>query len=92
MVGLPGSGKSHFSKNHLSSYVCVNRDFLKTWKKCVAITEEALKQGKSVVIDNTNTDKASRQRYTDIAKKYNVPVRCFWFDFTIQHVKHNNMV
>lgn len=36
MVGFPGSGKSYFSKSHLSHYEYVNRDALGSWQKCVA--------------------------------------------------------
>ncbi|XP_020297314.1 uncharacterized protein F21D5.5-like [Pseudomyrmex gracilis] len=89
MVGSPGSGKSHFVKNYLKEYGYVNRDILGSWQKCVVITEQYLDRGKSVVIDNTNPDPATRQRYTEIAKKRNIPVRCFVMTTSIDHAKHN---
>lgn len=92
MVGCQGSGKSHFAKKYLKNYTYVNRDSLGSWQKCVAKTNEALAQGKSVVVDNTNPDKISRQRYIDVAKKHNVPVRCFYMALEKEHIKHNNMV
>ncbi|KAL6424763.1 hypothetical protein ACFW04_010012 [Cataglyphis niger] len=92
MVGCPGSGKSHFVKNYLKEYGHVNRDTLGSWQKCTAAVEQYLSQGKSVVIDNTNPDPASRQRYTDISKKRNVPIRCFVMTTSIEHAKHNNKV
>lgn len=92
MVGSPGSGKSHFTKNHLKDYEYVNRDTLGSWQKCISAVEQYLNQGKSVVIDNTNPDPTSRQRYTKIAKKCNVPVRCFVMTTSMQHAKHNNKV
>lgn len=92
MVGCQGSGKSHFAKKHLKNYTYVNRDTLKTWQKCVQKTDEALAEGKSVVVDNTNPDKGSRQRYIDVGKKYKVPVRCFVMNLEKEHIKHNNMV
>ena len=92
MVGSPGSGKSHFVKTYLTDYYYVNRDTLGSWQKCVAETEKALAQGKSVVVDNTNPDEASRLRYIEVAKKLNIPVRCFMMAVNKEHTKHNNKV
>lgn len=92
MVGCPGSGKSYFVKNYLDHYGYVNRDTLGSWKKCITIMEKHLDEKSSVVIDNTNPDCVSRQRYIEIAKKYNVPVRCFVMTTSIDHAKHNNKV
>lgn len=77
MVGAPGSGKSTFCVNHLPKYVRVNRDTLKTKEKCYKVADEALGQGKSVVIDNTNPKKEDRRYFIDLAKKHGVKVRCF---------------
>jgi len=78
--GSAGSGKSSFWRNYLPDYVRVNNDTLKTKAKCHKVAEEAMKEGKSLVIDNTNPSKAVRKEYIDLAKKYNYPVRCFHFD------------
>ncbi|TGZ33003.1 Uncharacterized protein DBV15_08840 [Temnothorax longispinosus] len=90
MVGSPGSGKSHFAKNYLKEYGYVNRDTLGSWQKCIAAVQQYLNQGKSIVLDNTNPDPASRKRYIEIAKKRNVSVRCFVMTTSIEHAKHNN--
>lgn len=90
MVGCPGSGKSYFVKNYLDHYGYVNRDTLGSWKKCVTVMEKYLDEKSSVVIDNTNPDCVSRQRYIEVAKKYNIPVRCFVMTTSIDHAKHNN--
>ena len=55
--GAPGSGKSTFWKYNLNTYERVNNDTLKTPEKCIKACEEAVKAGKSVVIDNTNKTK-----------------------------------
>lgn len=91
MVGYPGSGKSHFVRQHLvpAGYVHVNRDTLGSWQKCVSAMESALANGKSVVIDNTNPDRESRKRFID---KASVPCRCFLMTTSIEHVRHNNRV
>uniref|UniRef100_A0A8C5WF91 Polynucleotide kinase 3'-phosphatase n=1 Tax=Leptobrachium leishanense TaxID=445787 RepID=A0A8C5WF91_9ANUR len=91
-VGFPAAGKSTFIKENLVSkgYVYANRDTLGTWQKCVAACEEALRNGKSIVIDNTNPDVESRGRYISCAQKAAVPVRCFEFTATVDVAKHNN--
>ena len=67
MVGPPGSGKTEFVKKYILSheheheYVHINQDILKTKKKCLQITEDALTKNKSVVIDNTNPDVETRK-------------------------------
>ncbi|XP_071529360.1 uncharacterized protein F21D5.5 isoform X1 [Panulirus ornatus] len=92
LVGYPGSGKSFFSSTHLAGlgYIQANRDTVGSWQKCVSIMEKSLKDGKHVVIDNTNPDAESRKRYIDAAKKLNVPVRCFVFNISKDHSRHNN--
>lgn len=92
MVGSPGSGKTHFATNYLKDHHYVNRDKLGSWQKCVAAMESALSEGKSVVIDNTNPDVASRKRFIDAAKVHGVPVRCFVMNTDKEHARHNNRV
>lgn len=64
MVGAPGSGKSTFVTSRLANYVRVCNDELKTKEKCMKVCREALAEGKSVVIDNTNPTADVRARYT----------------------------
>lgn len=91
-VGFPAAGKSTFIKEHLvpKGYAYANRDTLGTWQKCVAACEEALRNGKPIVVDNTNPDVESRGRYISCAKKAGVPVRCFFFTAPVEVAKHNN--
>ncbi|CAG8490528.1 21222_t:CDS:10, partial [Racocetra persica] len=93
LVGYPASGKSTFAKRWLvnDGYVHVNQDALKTKQKCIKACETALKENKSVVIDNTNPSIEGRKQYIDIAKQYGVPVRCFWFQASEALARHNNM-
>eukprot|EP00347_Sterkiella_histriomuscorum_P006646 403351974 len=88
--GAPGSGKSTFWKNNLSSYARVNNDTLKTPAKCIKVAEQALNEKKSVVIDNTNSTLEQRNRYTAISKALNIPIRCFIFDVPKEVCMHNN--
>ena len=52
----------------------------------------ALANGKSVVIDNTNPDPATRKRYIDLAKKSKKPVRCVWVSTPRELAQHLNLV
>ena len=93
LVGLPAAGKSTFAKTYLEpkGYEVVNRDTLKTQPKCLSTCEDALKNKKSVVVDNTNPSKESRKCFIDIAKKHNVKVRCFHLDLPKELCEHMNM-
>lgn len=80
MVGSPGSGKSSYCENVLvqqHKYVRVNRDDLKSEKKCIDVAETAIQRKQSVVIDNTNPKASNRAVYIELAKKHRIRVRCF---------------
>lgn len=91
LCGFPASGKSHFA-NAISNnqYIRVNMDTLKTQPKCIKLTEESIKDNKSVIIDNTNISATNRKLYIDIAKKYNIAIRCITFTCPIDLCKHNS--
>ncbi|XP_067002653.2 bifunctional polynucleotide phosphatase/kinase isoform X2 [Anabrus simplex] len=92
LVGFQGSGKTFFATTYLvpKGYAHINRDELGSWQKCTSALENTLVKGQSAVIDNTNPDKESRKRFIEVAKKYNIPCRCFILTTTIQQAKHNN--
>lgn len=93
LIGAPASGKSTFSKKllkmtHKSKWI--NRDT--HGKKCLRITEEALKEKKMVVIDNTNPDDRAREPYEHLAEKYGYEIRYIYFDVSKDLAKHLNNV
>jgi bifunctional polynucleotide phosphatase/kinase len=94
MSGFPGSGKSTFTKNNILTsnikYQLINMDTLKTAVKCLKICETSLKNNINVVIDNTNPNKSTRLKYTELAKKYNFKCRCLIMNTTKDHSMHNN--
>ncbi|UOH79766.1 polynucleotide kinase 3'-phosphatase [Cryptococcus neoformans] len=92
-VGYPASGKSSFFRKHFqpAGYVHVNQDTLRTREKCLNVAEQAVKGGKSVVIDNTNRNRETRAYWVALASKLNVPIRLFHFLCPPELAKHNNL-
>lgn len=93
MIGPPASGKSFISKELCNkyNYVRINRDTLKTMKRCEKETEKALKELKSVVIDNTNPDEKSRKSFVDLANKYKFDIKYYIMETPRETCQHNNL-
>eukprot|EP00177_Eucheuma_denticulatum_P003669 GFKZ01006650.1.p1 GENE.GFKZ01006650.1~~GFKZ01006650.1.p1 ORF type:complete len:525 (-),score=61.92 GFKZ01006650.1:1059-2633(-) len=77
MHGPPASGKTTFVRRYLlpRGYVWINQDTMQTFSRCSRATRNALAQGKSVVVDNTNPDQVARAKYIDMAKGHASKVR-----------------
>ncbi|XP_018644374.1 polynucleotide kinase-3'-phosphatase, putative [Schistosoma mansoni] len=83
-AGRPASGKR--KKDHS----CADRlDNVGTWQKCVQAVEQAISKSLPVVVDNTNMDLESRTRYIKIAKVWDIPVKCFIMETSMEHAQHN---
>jgi len=93
LVGAPASGKSTFTKKHLvpKGYFHVNQDTLKTKEKCLQATKEALEEGKSVVVDNTNPSADVRAKYLSLAKKKKISTRCYHLQASPLLIEHLNL-
>ena len=91
--GMSASGKSSFYSKHLKplNYVYISRDVLNSMEKCESVVRKTFEQGKNCVIDNTNIDKASRARWIQLCKTYNVVSFIFYFKLPLNHVLHNNV-
>ena len=86
LVGYQAIGKTTFAENKFvpHGYIRIDGDSLKTPAKMIKESEKQLKIGKSVVIDATNGKKENRELFINLAKKYNVFVRCFVFNTSIE--------
>ncbi|RVD89225.1 uncharacterized protein DFL_000242 [Arthrobotrys flagrans] len=71
LCGRPGSGKSTFTNKYLVplGYERINQDILKTKDKCIKAAYGFLKEGKSVVIDATNSSRDTRAAWKGVADK-----------------------
>uniref|UniRef100_A0A914HY63 Bifunctional polynucleotide phosphatase/kinase n=1 Tax=Globodera rostochiensis TaxID=31243 RepID=A0A914HY63_GLORO len=90
LVGSPASGKSTFARRFKNEYVILSQDELGTRKKCLDQARESLRKGKSVIIDNTNRDAATRKDFCDLAASFRLPCRCLLFACSPAHALHNN--
>lgn len=83
-VGYPASGKSSFARKKLKSYQILHSDELKTLDKMISAAKKYLDESYSVVFDATNPKPESRAKIIELAKKYDIPVRCFVFNVDIE--------
>jgi len=86
-------GKTTLYKRHFepAGYGHINQDTLKTKAKCLNAVEAALKDGRSVVVDNTNRNRKTREDYLDLAEKCGVECWCVLFEGTYELAWHNNL-
>lgn len=94
LIGFPGSGKSTLTARYFSQkgFERINMDTLRTKARCLKATREALKDGKCVIIDNTNPRPDSRKAFIDVAKAHDkdIPIYCIVMDTPRDISEHLN--
>ena len=71
MIGIALSGKTTYRKANFEHEIVQLSYFGNNRKKELEHIEQLLKQGKSVVVDDTNLTREIRKSHIDLAKKYN---------------------
>ena len=74
MIGIALSGKTTFRKANFDHEVIQLSYFGNNRKKEIEYIEGCLKQGKNVVVDDTNLTRSIRKTHVDLAKKYDAQV------------------
>ncbi len=92
MMGIQGSGKSTFYRNHLAGdYVHVNLDSLKTRYQERLLIEQCIQQDQNYAVDNTNPTKEDRQRYITSAKNAGYQIVGYFMESKLQScIERNN--
>ena len=85
LVGLQGSGKSTWVREHLAgTHTVVSKDHWPNARRREArqqrVVAELLANGVAVVVDNTNPSPAERAPLVAAARRAGVPVRAVWID------------
>src|SRR3954447_25196077 len=84
-VGLQGSGKSRFYRaSYASTHALVSKDLLRNnrrpQRRQMFLIEEALREGRSVVVDNTNPTAEDRAAIIGLARRYEAGVTGYFFE------------
>lgn len=94
LIGFQASTKSTAAKEihaNVVNSVIISRDIEgKTIESLLSKVETELKNGKVVILDNTNLTKATRKSFIELAKRLNVPIDAQYFRTTIEEcqVRH----
>jgi predicted kinase len=95
LIGLPGAGKSTFFQQRFAeSHVHVSRDAFLDQRRPETrqneLLRDALANGRSVVVDNTNVSVEERARFIDEARLHGVRVVGYRFDCTTKECVTRN--
>src|SRR5690349_5177749 len=94
MIGLQASGKTTFARSHFGeTYRYMSKDLLKNNNKARRqrqLIEEALQQGFSVVVDNTNPTIEERKELIDLGRFYNAEIAGYFFAVQVKQCLERN--
>jgi predicted kinase len=94
-VGLQASGKStYYHANFAATHVHVSKDLMKNARnrdaRQIEMIEQALAQGRSVVVDNTNPTPSVRAPLIAIGKRHGARVVAYYFETTVKDAVARN--
>jgi predicted kinase len=95
LVGFPGSGKTTFYESlYRGTHLSISKDQMKNAKnkqqRQMRLLWQALRARNSVVIDNTNVNRATRSPLIRSARLYGARVIGYWFDASVQDCLRRN--
>lgn len=82
-IGIQASGKSTFYHERFEDYVHINLDTLHTRNKEKLLLQECVESGYSFVVDNTNSTRADREKYIQIARDHGYRIHGYYFQSSV---------
>ena len=83
LIGVPGSGKSTYQRAKLAGHVLVSKDLMPNARdrdsRQLRLIEQALRQGRDVVVDNTNPSRVVRAPLIALGRKHGARVVAYYF-------------
>lgn len=95
LIGLQGAGKSTFRRKFFdATHRVVSKDLLgnnrRPQRRQLELIHEALEQGISVVVDNTNPRTEDRAALIEVARQYEARVRGFYLSCSVETSQSRN--
>jgi predicted kinase len=95
LIGLQGSGKTRFYRSRFKdTHVHVSKDNFRNHRnknrRQRQLIEEALSQGRSVVVDNTNPTPDDRKPIIEIARRFGAEVVGYFFESNVKDCLRRN--
>lgn len=94
LVGLQGAGKSTFCRRRLPGHAHVSNDDFPSARdkrrRCRELIERAFRQGRSVVVDNTNATAEVRVPLIALGRAWNARVIGYYFDVPVADCLERN--
>ena len=94
LVGLPGAGKTTFSRQRYPSHEPISKDALPNVRnkqvRQDAALRRALAAGRSVIVDNTNVSPAERASIIAIAREFDARVVGYYVEATTREAVARN--
>jgi DNA 3'-phosphatase len=69
LVGYPGCGKTTFCEGRLGHMKRISRDVVGNMGRCLKMCREELERGGSVVVDNLNASRESREGFIEVGNE-----------------------
>ena len=94
-VGLQASGKSaFFHARFAATHIHVSKDLFRNNKnrnrRQAQLIQEALQEGKSVVVDNTNPTAEERQPLIELGRRYGAKIVGYYFESEVRRCLERN--